>query len=153
METTEENISAALAPFNEYDHDDGWWDWYQIGGRFTGIFDDYNPKLDPRNQEPCPFCAKVQGVCKQCNGSGIHTKWPTSWARYPGDITTPAQALSVLDERKRMGMTMVFGEIVFHRETWSGDKWWPDEEFDDKVRAMLESASPDCSVVAIDYHW
>ena len=26
----------------------GWWDWFQIGGRWTGFFDGYDPKKDPK---------------------------------------------------------------------------------------------------------
>lgn len=37
------------------------WDWWQVGGRWTGFFtegdeDPYDPALDPRNYEPCPIC-------------------------------------------------------------------------------------------------
>lgn len=32
------------------------WDWYQIGGRWSGILDNYNPTEDPLNQEPCGYC-------------------------------------------------------------------------------------------------
>jgi hypothetical protein len=37
------------------------WDWYQIGGRWTGVLDNYNPEKDPKNQEPCPYC-KTTGI-------------------------------------------------------------------------------------------
>jgi hypothetical protein len=43
------------------------WDWYEIGGRWTGMFTaGYDPNKDPRNLETCPFC----------NGTGTRTDWP-----------------------------------------------------------------------------
>jgi len=43
------------------------WDWYEIGGRWTGMYSDYDPYKDPANQE----------VCWLCNGSGIREDWAT----------------------------------------------------------------------------
>ena len=33
------------------------WDWWQIGGRWTGSLDEYEPEKDLENQEWCSFCA------------------------------------------------------------------------------------------------
>jgi len=32
------------------------WDWFQIGGRWTGHLSGYDPDTDPRNWEPCTMC-------------------------------------------------------------------------------------------------
>ena len=102
-----EHIAIALEPFNENtDYERGWWDWYQVGGRFTGIFDDYSPRQDPRNLETCRVChgigvhPKSQQACAQCEGGGIDHKWPTEWVPYPGDITTPEKVLAIQQERE-----------------------------------------------------
>lgn len=34
----------------------GGYDWYVIGGRFTGLLDGYDPASDPKNWEPCKWC-------------------------------------------------------------------------------------------------
>lgn len=42
------------------------WDWYVIGGRWTGLFDNkYDPRKDPRNLKKCEFC----------NGTGDRPGW------------------------------------------------------------------------------
>ena len=52
-------VSALVAPYAE----DGEWgadgtryDWFTVGGRFTGLLDDYKPWEDERNYEECRFC-------------------------------------------------------------------------------------------------
>ncbi len=61
-------IETILAPYNEngkdYDDNSGWWDWWQIGGRWTGAHvPGYDPDTDPNNIE----------TCKICNGTGFRT--------------------------------------------------------------------------------
>ena len=80
-----------------------WWDWYQIGGRWTGALNpDYKPEEDPVNVETCDLCKgtgtrtepvpgdpnwkPVQGQCNGCDGKGQRAKWPIYWARYAGDV-------------------------------------------------------------------
>ena len=72
------------------------WDWWQIGGRYTGMFKpQYDPGRDPENQETCSLC-KGTGKrddelgrdrrredpsfsCNSCGGTGKSQKWPTEW--------------------------------------------------------------------------
>lgn len=49
-------------------NDEGRWDWWQIGGRWTAFFtvpdgdgDEYDPTMDPRNQERCLHCRAHPG--------------------------------------------------------------------------------------------
>jgi hypothetical protein len=95
------------APKNEYELNDavaramkpgegGHWDWYQIGGRWTGALDAYKPEEDPENIQPCKWCLGtgkrkdmvVENGCNGCGGTGKHVKWPTEWKRYEGDIVS-----------------------------------------------------------------
>lgn len=78
------------------------WDWYQVGGRWTGAFDkNYKPEEDERNKEICMLCEgtgyrqdKIAEEIRltdpnfKCNGckNGIAIKWPSQWANYDGDI-------------------------------------------------------------------
>ncbi len=41
------------------------WDWYVIGGRWTGLLTGYEPEKDPRNIETCSLC----------KGTGTRTDW------------------------------------------------------------------------------
>lgn len=73
------------------------WDWYQIGGRWTGMLvPNYDPANDPANRQTCVLCQgtgkrsdhadrELQAKCNGCDGTGIETKWPTSWKRIVGD--------------------------------------------------------------------
>lgn len=88
-------LEERMAPFNEELSDDGRWNWYQIGGRWTGHFSDYDPEKDPANIETCRLCEgtgrrcdeigeKARKVdptytCNGCNGEGRSVKWPTEW--------------------------------------------------------------------------
>lgn len=62
----EEAVATAMEPYietwdEETGESSGFWDWYQIGGRWTGHFDGYDPMADPKNQE----------ICWLCHGTGV----------------------------------------------------------------------------------
>jgi hypothetical protein len=90
----EEAVEAALAP-----HGDGrLWDWYQIGGRWTGEKDGYKPEDDPANVESCDLCGgtgfrrdeigekvRAETPSYTCNGCGT-ADWkvtPPTWTHGP----------------------------------------------------------------------
>jgi len=85
----------------KYTNPNNKWDWYQVGGRFTGKLGTYDPKTDPDNFTTCMFCygtgycVNENGVNKrvadlnytcECNGSGKELKWPTKWKKIKNDI-------------------------------------------------------------------
>jgi len=80
-------------------HENHWWDWYQIGGRWTGVFDGYDPAKDPANQQ---------------DG---RAKWPTEWAEHPGDIV-PLESVSEESYKK-------FFRVVIGRRTFGGEDYLP----------------------------
>jgi hypothetical protein len=61
----ESMVERIMSSYQEgYAYGNPFWDWYQIGGRWTGVKDNsYDPKEDPRNHE----------VCTLCNGTGFRT--------------------------------------------------------------------------------
>lgn len=98
----EEYIGKIMEPFKEGSkgtyrsqyNDDSKWDYWLIGGRWSGIFEpDYDPEKDPANQEPCRFCAGTGGratppnsgpgdyPCNGCNATGTAVKWPSFWVQ------------------------------------------------------------------------
>jgi hypothetical protein len=58
------DVEQALARFRESE-----WDWYQIGGRWTGHFDGYEPHTDPVNLDEAG-----------------KEKWPIDWKSHAGDV-------------------------------------------------------------------
>lgn len=79
----------------------GVWDWYVIGGRWTGTLTGYDPEADPANNEKCDTCGgtgkrtdevaeanpSLKERCNGCGGKGHRVKWPTEWKPHAGDIT------------------------------------------------------------------
>lgn len=78
-------------------------DWWQVGGRWTGVLSEYDPEKDERNVETCRFCAgtgkrgdaiaalnpdqmKALNGCNGCKGTGRELKWPTQWVPFEGDV-------------------------------------------------------------------
>ena len=67
QENIDKAVEVAMEPYQERDYDDdiaGFWDWWQIGGRWTGAHvPGYDPEADPNNIE----------ICQYCNGTGFRT--------------------------------------------------------------------------------
>lgn len=109
---TDTAVEEAMAPFEEhYSYDEqayvGFWDWYQIGGRWTGTFNPlYDPEQDSRNRHPCKYCeatgirndAIVKGVCNVCRGTGKHLVSAIEWVPFAGDRQPVPVILSADDE-------------------------------------------------------
>jgi hypothetical protein len=55
-------VADALEPFRDVE-----FDYYVIGGCFTGLFDGYDPEQDPDNYETCVLC----------NGTGKRLELPS----------------------------------------------------------------------------
>lgn len=58
------------------------WDWYQIGGRWTGLLDGYDPQKDPKNLE------------------AGKPKWPTSWEEHKNNIMPLSECLEEVKKYK-----------------------------------------------------
>ena len=151
-------VTELLAP---YDENDEWfregsrWDWWVIGGRFTGMLDGYKPWEDERNYEPCRFCegtgTTTQAVadqypayqehvgkpCIQCNTPGrgdSEGRFPGKVMRFagfgfdhPGDIM-PARAID-MDRIRFVPTSVVTPDGEWHeqgRHGWFGTTM-PDE--------------------------
>lgn len=108
-DTAEDVVTPLLAPYDENGEcfrEGSRWDWWQIGGRWTGaIADGYEPADDIANYEQCDLCAGTgrradwakfeadspgwlewSGGCNGCMGKGQRQKWPTQWAECADDV-------------------------------------------------------------------
>ena len=97
----EEKVTELLAPYDEngeWSKEGSRWDWWQIGGRWTGAMSDYEPHEDPENIETCDLChgtgtrtdLSVPNGCNGCYGEGTRLKWPTQWKNVPEKDMIPA---------------------------------------------------------------
>lgn len=170
-------VADLLAPYNE----SGEWfadgsrlDWHQIGGRFTGALDGYDPTKDPQNIEVCNICQgtgiRPGGLeefgqkwfdacngCNGCRGEGTSTKWPTQWERHPGDVLPVSEvaegfaptALVTPDgawhEGARMGW---FGAQIPNEQGQPGKS---EDVWTTEVRALLKGHG-DAIAVLVDAH-
>jgi hypothetical protein len=165
-------VEELMAPWYVGENsDDGWWDWWVIGGRFTGLLSGYDPKQDPVNQEICTTCngtgtrpggleefgakwlAWVKG-CNGCLGTGHTTKWRL--APHDGDIQIADAVLRWMDQNPEEGApcyTILSADGVHHRKTWDSDKedYIHNPGFEQVVRDMLQKHLGR-RVVVVDYH-
>jgi hypothetical protein len=186
-DTTIENAEAAVRPIlepydenlevEEYTNEDGetyWrnprgkWDWFQVGGRWTGVWSSYDPSTDPANIETCSLCAgsglrndslgmahrrrDPEYTCNGCGGKGTRVKWPTQWEPTSGDVVPVAAVLDNPDARTPFAV--VIPEGGWHeRETWNGESFdvIPEDVWGKRVRELLEPYR-NAKLVVVDFH-
>jgi hypothetical protein len=131
----------------------GKWDWYVIGGRFTGVLDGYDPEQDPENWETCPLChgtgqrtdMVVEGGCNGCRGRGRALK--ERWKPHPGD-TRPASLLppdyTPYAVVTPLGEWYEIAQPGYHGTVW--EEYWMAQ-----VRELLQRHS-DCLATIVDIH-
>lgn len=154
----------------------GWWDWFVIGGRWTGVKDNYDPRKDRRNWEKCPLCegtgyrsdelgkeAREKNPTYTCNACGEYDNEKKVWThgglpegmrvawhykRHDGDIM-PVKDIS--DDLSCY--TLIIGKDVFHMEEWDGNTFVK-TDFDGKVKQKLDQMGiTDGYLVTVDYHY
>lgn len=163
-----EAVARLLAPYEEALGQDPKWDWWTIGGRWTGMLDGYDPTKDPTNIETCDQCrgtgrrtdavgADIRKLnpgftCNGCEGNGRRVKWPTDWAPHAGDVAR----VDALPQPLRVPFAVVTPDGAWHERGRMG--WWAavaDEKdrdtWADEVRALLD-ANPSATAVIVDCH-
>jgi len=177
-EDVEGAVAAAMEPYNENVNDAGWWDWWQIGGRYSGAFSEYDPRTDQRNWEECLLCRgtgirndsiaqahRRENPDYTCNGCSYHqpegiptgwrVKWPSDWAPVRSNVMKVADWLTLPEDRRNC-FAVVIPEVGGHeREIYVPDasdgKHFPDNPaFPDTYAAI--GRFPDALIVAVDYH-
>jgi hypothetical protein len=110
----------------------GEWDWWQVGGRWTGHFNGYDPEKDPVNLEP--------------NG---RVKWPTEWAPHSGDIK-PVKSLTQEDLKVHTVCTPYGWHSNSRYVPWNREEPFSKQEL--PPLAWLQKEFPDGIAVIVDCH-
>lgn len=173
-----QELADIMAPYEEeYTEDDvkGFWDWWQIGGRYTGRKTGYKPKDNDANWETCRLCngtgyrlddvgrrmrtGAPSYTCNGCGrivdnkwthgerGPGMALKWPTQWEPYAGDICAVSDTPEDLT-----CYTLIVNGSAYHMEEWTG-KEWVETDFDGNVAKKLKALGVTKGIlVTVDYH-
>ena len=176
-------VEAVMAPHKETYNEDteestGFWDWYQIGGRWTGEHTpDYEPEDDPRNIEDCELCggtgfrrdaigddARKQRPSYTCNSCGVFDQDTETWGHGPHGAGKrskwPTQwaahkgdVIGVADVSADLTChTLIVADKAFHQKEWDGEHF-VETNFGGKVAARLaELGITDGFIVTVDYH-
>jgi hypothetical protein len=144
---------------------DSKWDWYKIGGRWTGMFaSDYDPCKDPQNIETCPWCNGTgtrtdlgePRTCNGCNGTGQRVKFRL--ADFDGDILEMPkviQSLMAKNDRPYAILTPE-GEWAERGEMgWFGisnNEMSEDEWYEQSLALMQKYNSNEYVGVVVDCH-
>lgn len=154
----EKLVAEVMAPHQEtYDDDTkescGFWDWYQIGGRWTGHLSGYDPEADPKNKETCSCChgskRLADGPCSYCSGEGTRSAWPTQWILHAGDVQ-PISVLRDMSEDKQPH-TIIDRTGAYEKEIWTGGGILKRKEWAADFAAWQER-NADYRVVIVDFH-
>lgn len=191
----EKQVENILLPYDEsltieeevgedgeiYDYNpNGLFDWYQIGGRWTGSHGRYNPAEDISNYETCKWChgtglrndevgikARRENPDYKCNGcctygengkmeagyfgAGMALKWNTEWVNHESNIV----AVEKIDDKLDCGTIFINNEC-WEFELWDEEtkKWIPNPEFNGNVKDFLNKKGITTGfLVTVDYHW
>jgi hypothetical protein len=173
----DEALAEILKPWNEQDNENGHWDWWQLGGRWTGVWSDYEPEKDPDNFEECWLCGgtglRTDRIGNQyraehpeytCNGCdmegrqgpqpGVMVKHATAWAKRPElDVISVSTLLNLVD----LGTARIPYALAAAPDVWLERESWTDKGFVERkdwlalFRAELEKRR-DCYIAAVDIH-
>jgi hypothetical protein len=124
---TKGSMASLMAPYHDQ------WDWYQVGGRWTGLLTGYKPDEDPANIEVCDLCngtgvrndtvaqeLRREGPtlkCHGCQGKGMRVRW---WfAPYAKDSIQVKEL-----DSKGLPPTLA---VLKDGKWYERDEWWAEE--------------------------
>jgi len=188
---TNELVTRALAPYDEnleieqveedgetwWTNPDGFWDWWQIGGRWRGAHvPDYDAEKDESLYQTCEQCggtgdrpewvtyeldtngesvrrftsaqAEHCNGCNGCKGTGKEMKWPTQWPPHPKDVIP----VSEIEDSLTCYALILPTEVLFVEEYENGE--FVDKPLSKKtIRQALEEHDIHYGcLVTVDYH-
>lgn len=152
------------------------YDFYSIGGRWTGAHDDYDPASNPLNYKACWLC-NGSGVrpntdcshsrgcngcshsrgCNGCGGTGMELNWPTEFVFHQGDMMSVEEAKKLKPELD--AYTLIIAPTgkrkrpqIVHMEKWDG-KTFVQTGFDGQVFPCLKKKKISGGyLITLDYH-
>lgn len=153
-------LEEVLAPYGGKE-----WDWWQIGGRWTGILDGYEPTKDPQNWEQCNLChgtgtrhGMKEGDCNGCTEHtkygcpiGTRVKWPAHYVSHGGDRLPLAQVTQATYEQHIYAVCVNGYWWASERYApWREDTKFP--EIDLPPLLWLQQEYPTALAVIVDCH-
>jgi hypothetical protein len=183
-ENVEQQVKGILAPFDEnlVGTEDGWWDWWQIGGRYKGChIEGYDSESDPNHEESCDLCGgtgfrndgfgvkhRRESPTYTCNACGTFDHETQTWKHGPLGpgvrVSWPTQwephSLDVIPLADAKDDLTCYSLIVsngpdtqvFHVKEWDGDTF-VETGFDKQVKPKLaELGITDGYLITVDYH-
>lgn len=127
-------VAAMIGPYG----DGREWDWYQIGGRWTGCLSNgaYDPEKDPANRDP------------ERPGEAA---WPTQWKRYEGDVKPLALVTQEQLNDNFYAVCCESGYFPRKRYTpWTTESKFPEQDM--PTIEWLQQEYPDGIAVVVDMH-
>lgn len=160
-EAFEERLAAVLAPHEEgMDGGHELWDWWALGGRWSGTLSGYDPYTDPVNQKRCWLCdgtklrndelgkqareANPEYTCNGCSGTGLMTVHPSEFVPHDGNVSK----FSDLGDVMKPFVLIANGQVA-QKETWMGKKWVDTSSDLEKLWGEID---PDATVAVVDLH-
>ena len=153
-------------------NDEGYWDWWVRGGRWTGIFasEAEQPENNPKNYETCKQCNGTglrndkigreererdpAYTCNGCSGKGKHMKWG-DWERTSdNDQIKVSELLKREDLDKLIPFAIVTPDGKWHQKGKMG--WWAmvsdkQNDWPEKAKELL-AAHKNAIAIAVDCH-
>ena len=155
----------------------GFWDWYAIGGRWTGEHDKgYDATKERTNYERCWLCngtglrSDALGIDERkrdpsytCNGCGKFDRDTGKWSHGPfgpglalkhaPDFTPHMDVIPIeVIGDDLTCYTLMVAERVYHQKEWNGDDFIP-TGFDGNVKRKLDELKiREGYLVTVDYH-
>jgi len=134
----------------EYGNPRNYWDWFELGGRWTGVLDpSYDPSKDPENLDTCWVCkgekkSKDGGRCPQCSGFGKAMKFKLR--RFEGDVK-PADKI----HKNLVPYALIAPDGEWHQ---AERRLWPDEDtsWSKRARALIRKHAKKCVAIVVDCH-
>lgn len=178
-DNVQEQVEKIMAPFRERRNNrSGFWDFWGVGGRWTGAHDGYDPRQDPENYETCDLCdgtglrndaigqkARLEDSSYTCNGCTYWNDKKETWGYGPFG---PGKSLKLaFDFKPHAGdvvavqdipddlscYTLIAGGKVFFSKDLAGGKLIITPFGKTTVKAKLQELGITTGfLVTVDYH-
>jgi hypothetical protein len=166
----DDKLAQLMEPFDEageWGRDGSRWDWYVIGGRYTGLFEaSYEPESDPKNLETCRYCEGgittqaiadefpaygpyVGKTCLQCKGTTRVISFMHYGNDYPGDIKPVAEV--DFDQIRFLPLAVLTPDGEWHERIENGLGMFVNDEWGREVSRLFDEHRDGIAVV-VDCH-